>query len=54
LTSPNRYLTTMTLFIGAIIVLLVGLALTGSLYSYFMGNAPVNGLILLILVAGSA
>ena len=54
MTSPNRYLTTMTLFIGAIIVLLVGLALTGSLYSYFMGNAPVNGLILLILVAGSA
>jgi len=50
LTSPNRTLTTMAVFVAAVAALMA--ALSPALYRFFMGNAPVNGLILLILVAG--
>ena len=50
LTRPSRYLTRMAVFVA----LVAGIAalLSPALYSYFMGNPAVNGLILAILVAG--
>ncbi len=50
LTRPSRYLTRMAVFVA----LVAGIAalLSPALYSYFMGNPAVNGVILAILVAG--
>ncbi len=50
MTRPSRYLTRMAVFVA----LVAGIAalLSPALYSYFMGNPAVNGVILAILVAG--
>jgi hypothetical protein len=50
LNRPQRYLTRMAVFVIGVVVLAALLA--PALYTYFMGNPVVNGIILVILLAG--
>jgi len=50
LTRPSRYLTRMAVFVA--VVAGIAALLSPALYSYFMGNPAVNGVILGILAAG--
>ena len=50
MTRPQRYLTRMAVFVA--MVAGIAAALSPVLYRFFLGNPAVNGLILLILVAG--
>lgn len=50
MTRPQHYLTRMTIFVAAVVALAA--FLSPALYSYFMGNPAVNGIIVAILLAG--